>query len=235
VIVPSTNTVVEHDFNMVAPRVVTFHTGRMYVEHPSLDSNESFVEVLEQVRRSIDVAIRDVLTCEPDYLVMGMSAETLWGGLEGSARFEQRVRAQSGLGVSTGATSVREALQALGVRTIAVLSPYQPVADEQVRGFFAEAGFDVRKVKGLRCPSATAIAAVSHETLLPALRELDGPDVDALVQVGTNLSMVRLADEAERWLGKPVVAVNAATLWHALRARGFHDRFPDFGTLLRDH
>ncbi len=56
--------------------------------------------------------------------------------------------------------------------------------------------------------------------LLPIIRdELNGPDVEAIVQIGTNLSMVRLADEAERWLGKPVLAINAATLWSATAAR----------------
>ncbi len=59
--------------------------------------------------------------------------------------------------------------------------------------------------------------------------------MDAIVQAGTNLSMVRLADEAERWLGKPVVAINAATLWHALRANGIRDRLAGFGSLLREH
>jgi maleate isomerase len=75
---------------------------------------------------------------------------------------------------------------------------------------------------------------VPESQLISVLRDLDGPDVDAIVQVGTNLSMVRLADEAERWLGKPVVAINAATLWHALRANGFDDRFQGFGSLLRN-
>jgi maleate isomerase len=235
VIVPSTNTVVEHDFNMVAPAGITFHTGRMYLEHASLDSDESFVQVLEQIRQSMDIAIRDVLTCEPDYLVMGMSAEAFWGGVAGSTRFEERVREQARLDVSTGATSMRAALDAIGARTIAILTPYQPVADEQVKRFFEEAGFAVPRLKGLRCSSATAIAETSHETLIPALRELDGSDIDAIAQVGTNLSMLRLADESERWLGKPVVAVNAATIWHALRANGFQDTFSHFGTLLRDH
>ena len=55
------------------------------------------------------------------------------------------------------------------------------------------------------------------------------------MQVGTNLSMVRLADEAERWLGKPVLAINAVTLWHALRARGIADQLRGFGSLLREH
>jgi len=166
---------------------------------------------------------------------MGMSAETFWGGLAGNTAFEERVAARSGLGVSTGATSIRKALEAIGVDAVAILTPYQPVADEQVRAFFDEAGFAVRRLQGLRCETATAIADVSADKLIPVLRDLDGPDVDAIVQVGTNLSMVRLADEAERWLGKPVVAVNAATLWHALRVNGFQDRFPHYGTLLREH
>jgi len=47
--------------------------------------------------------------------------------------------------------------------------------------------------------------------------------------------MVRLADEAERWLDKPVLAINAVTLWHALRANGISDQFHGAGMLLRDH
>lgn len=49
------------------------------------------------------------------------------------------------------------------------------------------------------------------------------------------MSMVRLADEAERWLGKPVVAINAATMWHALRDNGFTDQMDGFGSLLSKH
>ena len=37
--------------------------------------------------------------------------------------------------------------------------------------------------------------------------KLDGPDVDAIVQVGTNCSMVKLAAAAEMYLGKPVIAI----------------------------
>ena len=87
----------------------------------------------------------------------------------------------------------------------------------------------------LECPSATAIAAVTPDRLLEVLRDLDGRDVDAIVQVGTNLSMVRLAAEAEGWLGKPVVAINAAIIWHAYRANGFDDRIYGCGSLLSDH
>ena len=236
VIVPSTNTVVEADYNQMAPHGVTFHTGRMYIGHPVMDSDDAFQAILGQIRESIGTALRDVMTCRPDYMIMGMSSETFWGGVAGNAQFIARVGAQSGLGVSTGASACRAALERYGAKRIAVLSPYQPIADRQVTEFFEEAGFRVVRFKGLRCPTATSIAEVPEAPLRKILgEELNGPDVDAIVQVGTNLSMVRLADEAERWLGKPVLAINAVTLWHALRASGLTDRRRGFGTLLREH
>jgi maleate isomerase len=67
------------------------------------------------------------------------------------------------------------------------------------------------------------------------LRALDGDDVDAIVQVGTNLSMVRLAAAAELWLDKPVIAINTATYWHALRACGIRDQVRGFGALFEHH
>lgn len=233
-IIPSTNTVVEHDFNAIGPDGITFHAGRMYIADARLGSNEDFESLLEQIRGSIDVAIRDVLTCEPDYMVMGMSAETFWGGVEGNAGFERRVRERSGLDVTTGASACRDALRRFGVERISIISPYQPVADENVTRFFEEAGFEVMGFRGLRCPTAPAIAQVTEGELIEVMRELDGPRVEAIVQVGTNLSMVRLADEAERWLGKRVLAINAATLWHALRANGFEDTFGGCGAVLRE-
>ena len=47
--------------------------------------------------------------------------------------------------------------------------------------------------------------------------------------------MSELADEAERWLDKPVIAINAATWWMALRENGIDDQLQGYGSLLREH
>jgi maleate isomerase len=207
----------------------------MYIDDPNLDSDESFEALLGQIRMSIATAIRDVMTAKPDYLLMGMSAETFWGGVEGNAAFIERVsQLAGGLAVSTGASACRAALESLDVRRIAVFSPYQKIADQQVTTYFTEAGFDVVNVTGLRCPTATAIAEVTQETIRKTLLQIDGPDVEAIVQVGTNLSFLTMAAEAERWLGKPVLSINSVTLWHALRACGINDKFYGFGRILSD-
>jgi maleate isomerase len=235
VIVPSTNTVVEHDYWRAGVAGVAYRAGSMHIPNPVMGDDEGFEALLGQIRASIDTAVRDVLTAEPDRMVMGMSAETFWGGVEGNAAFERRLRERTGLPVTTGASSCRAALEVLGARRIAVFSPYQPVADREVGRFFTEAGFDVVRITGLRCPTAMDIARVPDERLRATVAELDGPDVDAVVQVGTNLSFVALADALEHELGKPVVAINSATLWHALREHGLADRVQGAGRLLREH
>lgn len=235
VIVPSTNTVVEHDYNVMRPHGITFHMGRMYIEDATANDDAAFERLIQQIRAATATAVRDVMTAEPDHLIMGMSAETFWGGQSGNQSFIQKMRDLSGLEVTTGADACGVACRTLGVTKVAVITPYQPVGDDQVHGFFSDIGLDVVRLEGLKCESATAIAAVPEERLRHTLQVLDGPDVEAIIQVGTNLSMLRLADEAERWLEKPVLAINAVTLWHALRSNGYDDRVACAGTLLREH
>ncbi|GAB4586552.1 maleate cis-trans isomerase family protein [Nocardia sp. IFM 10818] len=235
VVVPSTNTVVEHDYWRAGLPGIAYRAGSMYIPNPVMGDDADFRALLGQIRASIDTAVRDVLTAEPERLVMGMSAETFWGGVAGNAAFEQRLRDRSGLPITTGASACRAALRELGCHRIAVFSPYQPIADLEVGRFFTEAGFDVAAITGLRCPSAMDIARVGAERLREVVAELDGPDIEAIVQVGTNLSFVALADRLEAELGKPVIAINAATLWHALRDHGFDDRIEGAGLLLREH
>ncbi|MBF6331165.1 arylmalonate decarboxylase [Nocardia transvalensis] len=235
VLAPSTNTVVEPDFARMGVPGVTAHFGRIHIRDQNMSDDAGMGRLLEQIRAEIAAACARVLTCEPDYMVMGMSAETFWGGMAGNQRFVRQIEELSGLRVATGAEACRRALELHGAKRIGVVTPYQPVGDENVVRFFGELGFDVKSIKGLCCPTAVSIAHVSEDELRAALREVDGDGVDALVQCGTNLSMVRLADEAERWMGKPVIAINAATWWMALRDNGIDDRVDGAGTLLREH
>jgi maleate isomerase len=234
VIAPSTNTVVEADYARMGVPGVTSHIGRIHIRDQNLSSDASFEHLLTQIRAEIEAACERVLTCEPDHMVMGMSAETFWGGVEGNREFTERIEALTGLRVTTGAAACDRALKLFGARRIGVITPYQQIADDNVLRFFSESGYEVVALTGLRCPTAVSIARVPEDRLRTALTEMPA-EAEAIVQVGTNLSMVGLADEAERWLGKPVIAINAATWWMALRDRGIEDKVYGAGSLLREH
>lgn len=235
VIAPSTNTVVQPDMERMRPPGVTNHLARIHVEDPVALSNEDFIAGTTAIAENTLDAVRSVMTCRPDYLVLGMSAVTFYGGVDGSRRFKARIEAEAGVGATTGAEAVAAALTAVGAKAVSFVSPYYPVANAEVRRFLEESGFAVRRDRALQCRRWTDIAKVTPETLREVIAQLDGDDVDAIVQVGTNLSMVDLAAEYEGTLGKPVIAINTATYWHALRACRISDRLPGLGRLLSEH
>ena len=235
VIIPSTNIGVEYDCQRIIPPVVTWHFARFFVEQPYLSNYNLFLAFIDAISKTIPDAVRDIMTCEPSYIMMGMSAETFWGGLEGNAEFEGRLREMLGpkLGLTSGAAALKAALDAFGARTVAALTPYQPVGDAQVRRFLEESGYAVSKVIGLKCDTATSIAHTPpREVIDTVLHQLDHDDVDAIVQAGTNLSTQDVFPALELMLGKPVIPINIATIWHALRAQGINDRIFGRGWLL---
>ena len=84
VIVPSTNTAVQPEFDEMRPRGVTNHTVRIWIPDDPVGSNADFNGLMDNIRKEWDNSILRVITCKPDYLVMGMSSETFWGGLQQS-------------------------------------------------------------------------------------------------------------------------------------------------------
>ncbi len=232
---PSTNTIVQPDFDDMRPPGVTNHYSRIFTENAHAVSNETFMAATEVISNNVLDAVRSVMTCDPNYLVMGMSAITFYGGVKGADAFQKKVADAGQVGVSIGAHSCTKALQTYGgVKRIAFFSPYFPAANSEVRQYFEESGFEVVRDRCLQCPRWTAIAEVTEQQCAATIKELDGDDVDAIVQVGTNLSMVRQAAETEKRLGKPVIAINTATYWHALRANGIDDQMMGFGRLLAE-
>jgi maleate isomerase len=235
VIIPSTNIGVEYDCQRIIPSGVTWHFARFFVEQPDLSSDNMFLAFIDAIRKTIPDAMRDIVTCEPSYIMMGMSAETFWGGLDGNVEFEARLRQMIGpqIGLTSGAAALKAALDAFGVRRVAALTPYQPIGDEQVRRFLEESGYTVTNVVGLKCDTATSIAHTPpQEVIETVLHQLDGDDVDAIVQAGTNLSTQDVFPALELMLGKPIIPINIATIWHAFRAHGINDRIFGHGWLL---
>ena len=236
VMAPSTNTIVQPDFDDMRPAGVTNHYSRIFTPNINALSNDTFRAGIETIGSNVLDAIKSVMTCEPDYLVMGISALSFFGGVKGADAFTKRITDDTGLGVTVGSHATAAAIAAYGgIKRIAVLTPYWPVMNAEVKRYFGDVGLTVVRDIALQCASWTGIAAVTPAACRDAMRRLDGDDVDAIVQVGTNLSMVRLAAAAELWLDKPVIAINTATYWHALRANDIRDPISGFGRLLEEH
>jgi maleate isomerase len=241
VIIPSTNTTVEYDFwsmimqNREVCKGIGFHVSGILIDSPKLATDEDMLHFLTMFRRQLFTTVDRLMTAEPQYIIMGMSLETFFGGWVGNQEFKAELTDRTGLNIATGAEACKSSLEKFKAKKISVITPYQDIGDKNVIKFFSEIGVEVVRIAGLKCGSATDIAHVPESWCEKVIREnLVVPGIDAIVQCGTNLSMVGLADRLERELDIPVIAINAACLWFGLREAGLDVRLQGCTRLLRE-
>lgn len=233
---PSTNTVVQPEFDQMRPAGVTNHYSRIFTPNANAVSNDTFMNATLVIAENVLDAVDSVMTCSPSYLVMGMSAITFYGGINGAEKFKKDVKERSGLSVSIGSDSTKNALNAFGgIKNVAFFSPYFPAANEQVSLYLEESGFNVKKDLCLQCNTWTDIAKVNKDIMFSSLKEIDNDNIDALIQVGTNLPMATFTEDFESIFDKPIIAINTATYWDALRRNNITDKINGFGKLLSEY
>jgi len=237
VLVPATNTIAQPEFEMMKPFGVTNHVSRMTASGRDTSNMDAYRKSLERGPEHIKAAIDLVVPCEPDVIALGHSIDTFRGGASTARRLQEELTdAAGGVTVILPSLAFLAALDALGrPRRLALVTPYFPPGDEQVRGFFEDAGFEVTGLIGLKRPTPLAIAATPISTVIDALKSLASDRPDVILQPGTNLATAGLSDHAEHWLGMPLVTCNVATYWQTLRRVGIEERMDGFGQLLRDH
>lgn len=223
-LIPSTNTVAEPEYCAVTPASVSVHTGRMLVRDAAIGSDASYLNLHEQMLEAIEPAGQNLGTCEPDHVSFAMAASSFMGGVAGDQAVRERVEAAVGAPMTSAPAAFRSALEHVGARRIAVLSPFQPVIEAEVRKYFEETGTEVVVTHSFGPDRTTAIARVGGTAVRDALAQCSDTAIEAVVQLGTNLRMAVEASAAEWWLGKPVLHVNTVMAWHALRAMGCTDQ-----------
>ncbi|WP_026343293.1 IgiC [Nocardia sp. BMG111209] len=239
VVTPSVNTVVQPEYDDMRPRGVTNHIARIHIANWVTDDDNDFAGLVGDIDRGVDDAVARVLTCEPDCVVLGVSIEAVWGDPEAGNGIQDRLRARFGDGLRLvhAGDAIPAALRAVGVDDgpIGVLTPYQPGSEPHLRAFVESCGYDLQTAVHLRCPTAVQIAHTTGETIRRELSVIAEKRPRAIVQFGANMAVGRIAAEAEQWLGLPVLAVNTATYWYALRSNGIDDQAEGFGRLMAHH
>jgi maleate isomerase len=220
---PSTNTVVQPEYDDMRPPGVTNHLARMVIPEMPIRSNDDFDEMIGLIDKSLEDAVDRVMDCKPNAFILGISALSVWGGnQQWCDDLKRRVRADA----------VIEGLKRHGVKKkIAVMEPYYPSIEERMRGVLGPHGYEIVRFNHMRGKSPASYSILTARDMIEAIKSIDGPDIEAIVQFGANLPMARLADEAERWLDKPVISVNVATYWHACRMNGIDDNLYGFTQL----
>jgi len=229
-IVPSTNTVNEPEFNMMAPHGVSIHSARIMLLGKATE--ESYIKMGEETSR----AAAELGTAEVDVIAWGCTSGSVVVPRE---QLESHIVEASGIQAVTTIGAVLAALDALGAKRIALGTPYVDFVNQAEVKFLEDAGYAVTSMYGLELGETQeerrGIGRVPPESLFRLVRYIDRPEADIIFLSCTNLATVEMIAELEQEVGKPVVTSNQATFWHSLRTAGLRDKIEGFGSLLEEH
>src|SRR5215468_5411656 len=122
----------------------------------------------------------------------------------------------------------------LGVKRIALLTPYVDEVNQMFRRFVEARGITVPVMGSFNHENDNEVARISQASIKDAVRELARePSVDGVFVSCTSLRVATIAEELENELGKPVTSSNHALAWHCLRLAGVDDSLQGLGRLFR--
>ena len=226
VMLPSSNTTVEYDFQRAAPANVSIHSARMWAEGAGVD-------VLEEMNKDVERCARYLGTAAVDTIAYACTGGSLLGGVGFDAQLKKRIEEFSGgIPAVTTSTAVVEAMRQLGLESVCVATPYPADINDKVQAFLEGSGFRVLSLSGRGHTRNLDIGADTAQTILDFVRSRLSAEADGVFLSCTNWGAMAVADELEHEIGRPVVTSNQATIWATFRAIGLSEPMPGYGRLM---
>jgi maleate isomerase len=244
-VIPATNTSMEHELwslifanqGLRGLRGVGLHTANVVTPKPRLATEQDLLDYQRPFLGGLKAAVDTALLAGPEYMIMGMSLEHIVGGLDAIQAPLLEIEAYSGLSWASSHEAFSAALRKFGARRIGLLSPFDKTGNEHAARMFTELGFEVVASAGFSCANALHIAHLPDWAKERAILELLATDenkLDAIVQCGTNMSLLDVTENLEPVIGIPILGVNAVLFWYAMRENGFSDALFGGGRLMRE-
>lgn len=190
------------------------------------------LSVADRVPEAAIRVIDGALGCWPDVVVVGNSVEMRLLTAPEFADYRAALQQKIGdIPLVTAADATIAALKKVGAKRVAMISPMSDAYSQSAADFYEAFGFEVPYHCGLQVGLPQNIINLGYNEAHDAFRRLDHDDVDTFLHVGGALGIADSIEKLEAELGRPVVSVNVATYWRALRTIGVTDPLTGFGRL----
>lgn len=129
-------------------------------------------------------------------------------------------------------SACKAAMAALGLKRIALLTPYPVDVTLEMQANLQTSGFQTTAVASFGQSDDFTVARITSDSVLQAVLQIGAQaDCDGVFVSCTSLRALPIIPEAEAHLGKPVISSNQALAWHMARLAGLTDTFANRGRL----
>jgi maleate isomerase len=161
-----------------------------------------------------------LVAIEPDVVAYACTSGSFVNGLAGERALREAMTSAGAPVAVTTSGALIEALAALGVRRVALGTPYVEELGVLLADFVTAAGFEPASLANLDLEDGIADLGASEVERLADAAAAGATGADAIFLSCTNLPTVDLLAGLERRHGMPVLSANQVTMWAALRAAG---------------
>ena len=231
VMVPSTNTTCEADFQMTAPPGVTVHGQRLWLTNDALGS-----EGMDRMNAEIETGARYLATAKVDVISYGCTTGSFYKGPGWDRDMMALISRTASVPAVATTPAVVEALRLFGAKRISVATPYPEWNNARLRAYLEATGFEVLNLEAEPEAAKAGNQGINEQdpgVIVEFASRACRPDADALLCSCTAWRSVEAVEEIERRIGKPVVTSNQAAIWASLRALGLTEPIAGFGSLLQ--
>ena len=214
VLTPQANTTVEPEMAMMTPPGYAWINARITSDKPTIEARllDYFATLPGQLSQFANAPV--------GCAVVATSGMSYLQGAEAEDRTLAAVSAKAGYPVLTSATSSCDALNALGAKRIALVSPYPESLNVHSRRYWRERGFTIAaEANAFRETSEFhPIYSLAATQALSALETLEGQDLDAVLMLGTGMVTLEAILLCPRIGRAPVLSCMLATGWRTVMA-----------------
>ncbi len=224
-IVPSSNTTVEWDFQRLMPKHVSLHSARMWL-------TGSGSEGLPRMNEDMEVAANHLGSAAVDLIVYACTGGSLLEGAGHDTRISARITELTGIPATTISTASRQALTTLDMHKLVVCCPYQDSMTKKVGDYLDANGYQVVSLAGRRKEDNLAIGNDSLDEIVNFVTDNTVDHADGIFLSCTNWRTTDVCQQIEDRTGKPVVTANQATAWVTRHLIGVTDPVVGYGRLM---
>lgn len=209
-IIPSSNRMVEQEMVRWYPADVQPHITRLRMtgtHHGPLD------DLLPRVREAAGAL--DDARCAA--VAFHCTANSTDEGLAGEARILAALSETASGGVTTTATAIRNALDALSARRIVLITPYTAKATAHETEYLHAAGYEVVAQIAKDLGGSDGYCAATPDFWFETALGAKHAGADVYFLSCANIACIGIVDRLEAALGRPVITSNLAVIRETVR------------------